>query len=397
MHDNRWTCPGLVVFIVLMCVTRGWCQDGHASMEFPFLLETAVKAAGSGRAGFNLVYFPVASPSEPRFQPTKGLDSKDAVSFLVAVVRGEPNWTRDSLFGDTEGIYFHIARCYAALSLGAIGDQQAFQPLIEAIEKPNVPGRVSGNPREDRQQYILADYAILALGYLGDTRAIDPIIRDLPTLGQRYEYAAYALALLGDIRAANPLIQHASNMGKLDYRVHRCLEDLTHARFPVKYISGQRTYCVADFPELGELSADKVYLTLWQHWSRKGGEFAQKHAAEMYAVWNRRSEKGREGFGATSEKRLFEEMTRGGLASLPYIMERIEKGDGSLVSYVPQIVLPVRENPFKRSLTSQLPKGATRSECLEWWRNNSSKYRVNVTTEAGSDARPSEAKPQGTR
>jgi len=372
-----------LLVILLTLVGRAWCQELESGLKQTRLLETAIKRAAGGRAGFHLLHFSVRSPSRPRFKPINGLEGPGAVSFLIRVLRNGPEPLHSTVFQDEGGIHSHIARCYSALCLGVIGDKRALGSLVEVLGESETTGGHSADQGEKRKEYPLSEYAALGLGYLGDTAAVEPVLRILPARGQRYERVAIALALLGDIRAVVPLIEHATQQGTMGYNVHQCLEDLTHAEFPIQYISGQRTYRVLDFPELGELSADRVYLSLWQHWNRQGSAHARRQFEKTYTVWQRRQEIGYKGVGLNSDERLFKEMTRGGLATLPFLMARIEAGDASMVPYIGPFVVPIRRP--KTDLRAKPIDLKSRSECLEWWGNNRNKYAMQFHTNGIND------------
>ena len=380
---------------VLLVSSLGLGQNTDDETEFADLLERAVKLC-QGRAEFMLVSWPIDPALGPEFYPTKGLDRKDAVPFLVDVLLGDPKWARDPLFQDTQGLYFHLARCYAALCLGAIGDNQAFGPLIRVLERPEIPegyaevvtkdnldsvpsdGRYPPNyggtasQYDERQKYPLVDYVMLGLGYLGDKRAVEPIILALPRLGQKYQFAAHALALLDDPRAVMPLIEHASRTGFLDLRVHCCLDHLTKAHFVILDGSERGTCKFLDFPELGEIPWDLAYLRLWEHWAKEGTSWAIRHAAWRYAKHKSLSQGSVE---YPIRQAIFDDMARGGRAALVFIMEQIEKGDESLVPFIPEWLKPVRKNPF-RAARSPLPANATRQQCLNWWKANKEHWLI---------------------
>jgi HEAT repeat protein len=86
-------------------------------------------------------------------------------------------------------------RCYAAQTLGVIGDAHAVETLIEALKD---------NDTLVRQQ------AALALGEVGDARAVEPLIRVLcdKEFGPR-DGAVIALGKIGDHRAVEALISSA--------------------------------------------------------------------------------------------------------------------------------------------------------------------------------------------
>jgi PBS lyase HEAT-like repeat len=376
----------IVLFsLAVVLLLASWAESGQSAGGYAGLLETAVRKAETGRAGFNLVHFSVNFPSEPRFAPISGLDDRDAVPFLIDVLRGESEWTTADRFRDKESVYAHIARCYAALSLGAIADGRALAPLVEALAAPDVLDGLEKGVRDDRQRYPLSKYAALGLGYLGDPDAVDPLLRVLPSSGSEYEFFAYAFALLTDVRGVRPLIQHASREAKLSRRVHRCLEDLCRAGFRIQYLPGRHTYRVEDFPELGELEADKVYLVLWQHWDREGPAFAKKQFETYYPIWQRlKRERPQD---VVSQRRLLSEIIRAGLPSLPHIMDQVEKGDDSLLPAVNWFRQNARGRADRGGRRRILPlqESISRSECLEWWQDNQDRYEAFLGVETKSE------------
>lgn len=365
-----------LVSVSLLFIKTAWCQGSNSNLNFTRLLETAVKNASGVRAGFILLNFPIGSPSTPQFEPIKGLDDPNAVPFLINVLRDGPNQVRSTLFLDQDNIYSHIARCYAALCLGTIGDNRALTPLIEALDKPVFQESRTAGKQDERQRYPLSDYAAIGLGYLGDTSAVKPIIHILPTRGQRYDYFAIALMYLGDIRAVRPLIQHASTQGKMSYTVHYCLQDLYNTEFAIRYISGRHTYSIPDFPELGELDANHVYLTLWKHWERKGADFAKKQFEEYYPRWKYVQKERPE--DSLSQRRLLGEMTHGGVFVLSYLMEQIEKGDDSLIPATTRFIIKNNKKRRDYQPDGEKPSSISRSDCLKWWQSNRDIYIVEL-------------------
>ena len=374
MHCTRVCQVSLVLLVIPVVAGIGVSQNTDSSAQLAGLLENAIMSTWF-HGGFELVQ--VGWVFEPIFTPAKGLDNADAVPFLISVLRGEFQYPPESRLADKEGLYYHLGRCFAALSLGAIGDRRAFEPLCNIMETHS-GDKPERDWRDPRKEYPLVDYAILALGYLGDPCAVDQIIRILPQRGRYYQFAAHALALLGDIRAAIPLVEHAcqyeydvSTIGHIDQPVHFCLEHITHTRFRIIPLSGLAAYRVEEFPELGEISGG-VFVALWRHWLKNGGAWATAHAAEIYG----RRKLGIERLGEHPiQPVFFDQLTRGGLASLPFIMEQIEKGDESLVPFIPEWLKPVRKNPF-RAVSSPLPDNATRQQCLNWWKANKEHWLI---------------------
>jgi hypothetical protein len=66
-------------------------------------------------------------------------------------------------------------------------------------------------------------------------------------------------------------------------------------------------------------------------------------------------------------------MVRGGVPTLPYIIDEIEKGDVSLLLAVELIKTP---KPFPGSSARGLSKNATRANCLNWWNENKHKWLI---------------------
>jgi hypothetical protein len=139
----------LVLTVGLLCVPRGWGQDNRSNTDFSLLLKDGVRRANISRAGLAPVDWPLDG-SGPQFLPIQGLDNKDAVPFLPGVLRGESNESADGA-RNGRGTYFYNARCYAALCLGVLGDERAFQPLVEVINKSVVSEGVPENQPGSRR------------------------------------------------------------------------------------------------------------------------------------------------------------------------------------------------------------------------------------------------------
>jgi hypothetical protein len=300
-----------------------------------------------------------------------GLDGPEAVPFLIGVLKNGPDWTGETLLKARGGMYPHIARCYAALSLGVIGDHRGFDPLTEVLEHGDFLEDKYAITHYQKDKYHISEYAALALGYLADPNALEPLIDALQN--HEREWAIYGLTMLRDVRAIKPIIQYASSHAKLDYRVHSCLEFISRARIWIRYSTAVRTYTLPDFPELGELQPDKVYKVLWEHWLREGDRFARQEFEKYYDIWKRLSTERPD--NRISEDYVMSSMLRGGAAVLPYVLEEIEKGDETLipgVSYLTRLrsIRPgVEEKP-------ELRKDATREECLQWWTDNKDRWVV---------------------
>lgn len=126
-------------------------------------------------------------------------------------------------------------RSQAALSLGSLGDQRAFDPLVAALS--------------DEHWYVRWN-AAEALGKLGNTQAVDPLLTlmketkpvDSPSRNTRIAVIK-ALGKLKDERAVPPLFDALDSSDPDTYRaVVKALEDLgAGARIPVSAVVEKQT------------------------------------------------------------------------------------------------------------------------------------------------------------
>lgn len=97
-------------------------------------------------------------------------------------------------------VYDSAGHALAAAKLGELGDPDAVEPLIEALN--------------DRSSEVKAN-AIHSLGQLGDQRAVVPLLRRLEDPDDLVSsQAALALAELGDTRAIGPMIELLRTVNK---------------------------------------------------------------------------------------------------------------------------------------------------------------------------------------
>jgi len=361
-------CFGAMVFIATAIQGNIRCNAQEITARHSETLESAVKMAGSIRAGFRLVGFRYDGVPGPKFAPVKGLDDPGVVPFLIDVLENGPSWIDEKLLKVRGGIHPHIARCYAALCLGAIGDQRAYDPLVKMLQQGDFLEDKFDITYNRRDRYHISDYAAVALGYLGDPRAVDPLITAMKESGR--EWAVYGLTRLRDTRAVKPIIEYALKNDRLDYMLHRCLEHISRAHFDFKYADTIRRCTIRQFPELGEHDLQSAYRILWRHWLKEGDRYAKRQFYEYYPKWERLcKERSSDRF---SQGHVLFDMTRGGVAALPFIMVEIEKGDESLVLAVEFLKAG---GPVDRSLDHTLPTDAG-AECLQWWAENRPKWTV---------------------
>jgi len=353
---------------LLLC---NWCNAQQPSKPYSELLISAVRTAGSVRGSrFRIVRFDITEVPWPEFRSIKGLDDSQAVPFLIDILNNGPGWTDEKLLKARGGICPHIARCYAALCLGTIGDKRAFDPLKETLLHGDFLENKYAITYNHKEEYHISDYAALALGYLGDPNAVEPMLNALEK--DKCEWAIYGLTILRDVRAVKPIITYASDRNRLDFRIHRCLEYITRARFKVKYSSTSRKYTVLDFPGLGELESGRVYKALWQHWLKVGDKFARERFEEVYPKLKLLQKERPD--DRPSQYWAMREAIRGGIPTLPYIIERIDKGDETMVPAVIELLYPREDS--ERFSGRELSKNANRMDCLNWWKENKEKLMI---------------------
>lgn len=367
----KWTYISFIVMLFVV-VNPGLSQERKPARSFSELLELAVKFAGGSHGPvYRIVRFETPCPN---FQPIKGLDSPQAVPYLINVLDNGPPWTEEKLLKDG-GIYPHIARCYAALCLGVIRDERAYEPLVRMLRHGTYLEDKFEITYSRKEKYHISDYAALALGYFGDPNAVDPLIDALQKDGRAW--AVYGLTRLHDFRAIRPIIEYAfrHNQSDFGHSIHRCLEIFTGARFRINYSSESRKSTVPDFPELGELETDKVFGVLWKHWLKEGDRLARRRIEEYSTYRRLLMEKKLDAankfhHNGSPKSKVFS----CGIAALPYIIDAIEKGDVSLVPIVPELTRGHKAKALH--LNPELSINAKRAEVLEWWKKNKQKWTI---------------------
>ncbi|UCG58784.1 MAG: HEAT repeat domain-containing protein [Phycisphaerales bacterium] len=336
-----------VDFVDLVLMGLHWLERHYRQPEdLLTLLEQAIDSLVWNIATYQLV------SSSGDFCPVPGLDDPEAVPFLVDVLENGPDREDREVakpFGDR---YPHVAKSYAALCLGKIGDPRGLDPLVGALGD---------------QDSEVVWYAAVALGYMGSPDAVDPLIQALEDGGPIS--AVYALRDLRDIRAIRSIIEYASAQGRFDYRMHRCLEIISRARFTVRYLHSDGEYTVMEFPELGSLPSDRFYEELWRHWLKVGGEFARSQFEQYHPKLQLLKQERPD--DTVSQNAVAWQMMQGGIATLPYMIEEIKNGDESLVAMVWKLVGP----------NASLEEDATGQECLEWWAQNKDEWLLSFDEE----------------
>jgi len=362
----------LSVVILVLIVKPGWAQQAQES--YSELLKQAIARAGSNRAGVFQFLSPSAGwyPPGPHFAPIVGLSYPDAVPFLLDVLQNGPDWPDDEFPERNFGIYRYVARCYAALCLGSIGDMQAYEPLLTVLNNTALEPYKYGANSTRKGEYNLRSYAAFAIGCLGDRRAVKPLIKSLRQDG--FVECIYALARLEAVTAVPDIVKVASDRNLFNnVDVHHCLEYILQVKFTLRTAGEDYRYKVIDqFPEVGTVHLRDAYRTLWQHWIKAGDKYAKEQFKEFYPQW-KAALKNKP--NAPARHRVLQQrMLKGGVAAVPYLMDEIEKGDASSIPVAAKLTKP-RAHRIK-DVGPQLSEKATQKEAKEWWKKNKQKWTI---------------------
>lgn len=359
----------LIVLYSLVLVSN--CLADDKSELYSDLLTKAVLRAGEFRGGFNMYetsgrrgrpHEYQGSPKLRRF--VEGLDAPNAVPFLIGVLRNGPSWTDEMLLKGYGGMMPHIARCYAALCLGASGDWRAFEPLIDMLENGEyLDHKFTFNVRElERQPYDIRRYAAIGLGFLNDPNGFEPLLR---ALEQGNLDTVHALAMTRDPRVIKPIIKAADDPNAVDsawYMVHEALQYVAQVKFTLRR-SGKdrkdRTMIVKEIPELGVLKPPPA-RGLWLYWLKHGPQYAKREFDKHYPGL-RRAQKERPRSGGAHDY-IKRKMLRGGIAVLPFVVEKVKEGDLTLIPTISELT------------NCELKGSATQKQCLKWWEKNHTKW-----------------------
>ena len=362
----------LILIVLNSIFLVSCCFAEERSGSYSELLKKAVYEASRFRGGFTLYLHPSGrhplggysgSPRLIRF--VEGLDEPNAVPFLIDVLKNGPDWTDEKSLKLCGGMMPHIARCYAALCLGASGDRRAFEPLIDTLENGGfLEDKYTFNITEhEKQRYDIRRYAATGLGFLNDPNALQPLLR---ALERGNFHTIYALARTRDPRAIKPIMKAADgpSAGRSPwYRVHEPLKYVTRAKFTIRFPPKEKTATVREIPELGVLPLNtQFYRRLWQYWVKEGPQHAKREFEKYYPGLKRAQEKrpDKPDIHASITKKMF----GGGIAALPFAVEKVKEGDLTLI-------------PAISGLTNgELKKSATQKECLEWWEKNKQKWLI---------------------
>jgi hypothetical protein len=375
---KRITGMGFVITIILGVLSIGWSQG--QSKSYPQLLREALEN-GPKYEGTptNVVDRGLPIPEAPFFLPAPAFRDPNAVTYLIGVLKDGEYWS--DVHPVQQAYYSQQAQCYAALSLGYLKDPRGFGPLVHALSSPP---DVNATKIGMSQAYDLRFAAAYGLAVMGDPNAIDPLIMALERKQNDAETARYertssyvgCLASFRDLRTLEPILKFSVEIGA-DATIWNSLEYLLHTEFfrDVQENS-DGTYSCAAFPELGRQSYAGLHQTFWRHWLNGGG---QKYAKEQFDTYYKRW------VALKPEERsdsLVYYMTRGGILALPYVMEKIESGENGFEYALTRLTTPAmvrdengnlipKPNPDRQHFTS-------RAKAINWWKADKSRWVIDV-------------------
>jgi hypothetical protein len=268
-------------------------------------------------------------------RPISGLDHPNAIPFLESVLSEQLDWLPKH--------QQHLAKCYAAICLGATKNSRALEPLLEALK--------NYDPNETIE--FVARYTAEALGNLGDSNAIDPLLISL--LDERIDVKISSIAALGKFRDFRtiplmfdtvmkekqrdiPKTKKSSMYRELD----KALSNITKVKFQKKYPSRN--------------------CEPWFNWWNNGSDFTNQRFEAKHNEW--KAMKKETDLEKSNAKRKLSEMTDLGIPAIPFMVEKVKQGETALI-------------PLISKLTDKnISETATRQECLDWWEANKKKWLI---------------------
>ena len=217
----------------------------------------------------------------------------NAVGFLIGVLKNGPQWMPEQ--------EHHLARCYAAVCLG-----DALNILDE-------------NENFD----FLAVYAAHGLGLLGDPNAVEALVQALQN--KRVDVRISAIGVLGklrDFRAIEPIIEAVKKEEQCDtpdFKKFSMYRELDAALSKMTKVKFQKKY-------------PRKNYQLWIRWVQQGSKFMEPRFNAIYSRWKKmKKETKGEKYVARKE---FNKMIDLGIPSIPFMVEKVKRGE---IEFIPAI------------------------------------------------------------
>ena len=346
-----------------------------------------------GRMELNRCHIPYTG-LDRRYFTTQALvlDDPKAIPLLADVLKNGPIWNRND----------HLARCYAAMCLGATKDPRALEPLLEALKYYD--------PNEEGGREFVAKYAASALALLGDTSAVEPLIETLQDPRESVKFAAMmaiveldsskafepivaamdrdescvpfaiqALEMLGDLRAVEPIMKVLEEnrlQWQKDIKEQNNLPEDSEDSETKRAILKDRQKKLGAKLEILRLNNSLSNITkvnfgadnpdelaeLWSQWWHGGPEFTRKRFDARHKEWKAMKKKTK--LEKSNARRKLSKMTDLGLPALPFMIEKIEQGETDFIPLISKLT------------DKELSETASRQECLRWWKANKQKWLI---------------------
>jgi len=361
----------IVTVFLIVSMLNQICFAENDSKSYSDLLKEAIRKAGMYRSGFKLLsQVPVmgrdwegtAPPEYIRF--VDGLDEKEAVPFLLYVIKNGPDWPTDEFKGYNSRLAPHIARCYAVLCLASTNDSQAYPVLTDLLQNgaylvdPNIGDEI-------KKKYDIRKYAAAGLGILADGRAVDLLVTVLDDMNPEVKYQSmFALAKIKDTRAIEPILNASEKYEVDQFSLHSCMKKLTKTKISLaEGFHDKRASISPDFPELGEMKlSEEPYKKIWQHWFKIGKNWTQEKFEEKYGKYTK--EKRNHPKHETAIRYERRRIATLGVAALPLIIKKIEQGETDLIPLVSELT------------DNQINENADVSDVLIWWQTNKNRWTI---------------------
>jgi predicted outer membrane repeat protein len=303
------------------------------------------------------------SPPWPYAFADNRLVTPEAVPYLIQVLREGPEWTDDELRSGSEKSTRYFARCYAALCLGLSKDPRAFDPLLDVLLDTRIAPFISPHPVR-KNRYDLRDFAAFALGDLGDCRAIEPLLAALRN--DHFPLSIYSLLKLDAFSTVPSIIEVAVEHNLLSTTVHSSLMYALKVHFTLTHSHEDETWTVEEFPGLVGNSVSEICAKLWLHWLDAGDQYAREWFDAYYSEWDTAVREQPD--NRSYQNALLNKMLTGGMAVIPYIIDKMKQGDERLVEALTRLIRCWRV------------EGCTAAQWLQWWTDNRQQWQVFDTT-----------------
>lgn len=132
----------------------------------------------------------------------------------------------------------------------------------------------------------------------------------------------------------------------------KAIEEITKVKIRGKYYKQKNVFIFPNFPDWKP--RENVYL----YWREKGRKQTPEQLEISFTNWKYLKKQGKE----EEARKKYQKIKDLGIATLPYVMEKIQQGEIELIP----IVSYLTDDAVKKDLTP--------SECVEWWNKNKDKW-----------------------